>query len=88
MIENRLAVAQQLGEVSRIMEHMADDLYDMERCTPEFEEKLRKILRKRHVILRQVWMMDRQQKQKTDISHYESQKRAMYFHDRNCTAFV
>ena len=28
-----------------------DDLYDMERCTPEFEEKLRKVLRKRHVIL-------------------------------------
>ena len=64
MIENRLAVAQHLGEVSRIMEHMADDLYDMERCTPEFEEKLRKILRKRHVILRQVWMMDRRKSKK------------------------
>ena len=43
---------------------MADDLYDMERCTPEFEEKLRKILRKRHVILRQVWMMDRRKSKK------------------------
>ena len=59
MIENRLAVAQQLMEVSRIMENVASDLYDLERCTPQFEEDLRKNLRKKHVILRQAWMMDK-----------------------------
>ena len=59
MIENRLAVAQQLMEVSRIMENVASDLYDLERCTPQFEEDLRKSLRKNHVILRQAWMMDK-----------------------------
>jgi len=59
MIENRLAVAQQLMEVSRIMENVASDLNDLERCTPQFEEDLRKSLRKNHVILRQAWMMDK-----------------------------
>ena len=59
MIENRLAVAQQLMEGSRIMENVASDLYDLERCTPQFEEDLRKSLRKNHVILRQAWMMDK-----------------------------
>lgn len=58
MIENRLAVAQQLTEISRIMEHVACDLYDIERGTPQFEEALRKNLRKRHVLLRQLWMID------------------------------
>ena len=42
MIENRLAVAQQLMEVSHIMENVASDLYDLERVTPQFEEELRK----------------------------------------------
>ena len=59
MIENRLAVAQQLTEVSRIMANVASDLYDIERGTPQFEEELRKALRRHHVILRQAWVMDK-----------------------------
>ena len=59
MIENRLAVAQQLTEISRIMENVASDLYDIEKGTPQFEEELRKALRKRHVLLQQVWVMDK-----------------------------
>ncbi len=59
MIENRLAVAQQLMEVSHIMENVASDLYDLERVTPQFEEELRKGLRKSHVILRRAWMMNK-----------------------------
>ena len=41
------------------MENVASDLYVLERCTPQFEEDLRKSLRKNHVILRQAWMMDK-----------------------------
>ena len=59
MIENRLAVAQQLTEISRIMENVASDLYDIEKGTPQFEEELRKALRKRHVLLQQVWVKDK-----------------------------
>ena len=40
MIEGRLAVAQQLDEVSKIMQAMADDLYDIEQAEPELREEL------------------------------------------------
>ena len=46
-------------EVSHIMENVASDLYDLERVTPQFEEELRKGLRKSHVILRRAWMMNK-----------------------------
>ena len=59
MIENRLAVAQQLTEISRIMENVASDLYDIDRADPHLEEELRKKLKKKHVILRQAWNMDK-----------------------------
>ena len=41
------------------MENVASDLYDLERGTQQFEEELRKGLRKSHVILRQAWVMDK-----------------------------
>ena len=59
MIDNRLAVAQQLSEFSRIMESVASELYDVERGSAEFEEELGKILRKKHVVLKQSWVMDK-----------------------------
>ena len=61
MIDNRLAVAQQLTEISRIMENVASDLYDLERGTPSFEEEVRKALKKRHVLLKHSWVMDKAQ---------------------------
>ena len=42
MIDNRLAVAQQLSEISRIMEMVAEDLYDISGGTPQFTEELKK----------------------------------------------
>ena len=59
MIESRLAVAQQLTEISRIMETVAEDLYDISRASPEFRENLRKDLRKRHIILKEAGAMDK-----------------------------
>lgn len=59
MIESRLAVAQQLTEISKIMEMVAGDLYDIAQAEPKFTEELRKSLKKRHIILRQVWVMDK-----------------------------
>lgn len=59
MIENRMAVAQQLTEVSKIMQMVAEDLYDIARAEPLFEDKLRKSLKKRHVLLKQAWVMDK-----------------------------
>ena len=59
MIESRLAVAQQLTETAAIMEMVANDLYDIAAAEPEFREELRKNLRKKHVILKAAWVMDK-----------------------------
>ena len=59
MIESRLAVAQQLNEISHIMRQVAEDLYDISEAEPVFQEDLSKSLRKRHVILKRAWVMDK-----------------------------
>ena len=59
MIESRLAVAQQLTEISRIMDHVAEELYDIMPADPSFREDLRKAFRKKHVIIKNVWVMDK-----------------------------
>ncbi len=59
MIESRMAVAQQLTEISGIMERVARDLYDIAPAEPEFQEEVRKALKKRHVLLKRLWVMDK-----------------------------
>lgn len=59
MIESRLAVAQQLTEVAGIMEMVARELYDISSAEPEFREELRRELRRKHVVLKHAWVMDR-----------------------------
>ena len=59
MIESRLAVAQQLQEMSRIMDMVAEDLYDISIADPQLMTELQKILRKRHIVVKQVWVMDK-----------------------------
>ncbi|HIQ73189.1 MAG TPA: SpoIIE family protein phosphatase [Candidatus Blautia intestinigallinarum] len=59
MIEGRLAVAQQLDEVSKIMQAMADDLYDIEQAEPELREELQKKLKKKQILIKNVWVMDK-----------------------------
>ena len=45
MIESRLAVAQQLTEISRIMGMVAEDIYDISPADPKFQESIRRILK-------------------------------------------
>lgn len=59
MIESRLAVAQQMQEIAGMMETVAEDLYDLSRAEPEFHEEVRRKLKKRHVLVRQVWMPEK-----------------------------
>ncbi|MBU5479647.1 SpoIIE family protein phosphatase [Blautia sp. MSJ-19] len=59
MIESRLAVAQQLTEISGIMGMVAKDLYDISPAEPEFQEELRKRLKRKHVVLKHAWAMDK-----------------------------
>ena len=46
-------------EMSRIMDMVAEDLYDISIADPQLMTELQKILRKRHIVVRQVWVMDK-----------------------------
>ena len=59
MIEGRLAVAQQLSETAVIMQSVAEELYDIAPAEPQFRETLKKLLKKRHVFLKNAWVMDK-----------------------------
>lgn len=59
MIESRLAIAQQLTEVARIMESVAEDLYDISQAPSQMNEELEKVLKKRRILLKQAWVMDK-----------------------------
>ena len=59
MIESRLAVAQQLTETARIMETVAEDLYDIAPADPGLWENIRRSLKKRHIVLKNAWVMDK-----------------------------
>lgn len=59
MIENRMAVAQQLNEVARIMEMVARDLYDISQAPAHLQEELSRRLKRRHVLLKHAWSMDK-----------------------------
>ncbi len=64
MIENRLAVAEQLTEISHMMTMVAEDLYDIIQPDEDFEEELRRKLKKHHVIVKNVWMLDKEEGKK------------------------
>lgn len=59
MIESRLAVAQQLTEISRIMDNVAEDIYDISEADGALTEEIRKFLKKKHVLLKNAWVMDK-----------------------------
>ena len=89
MIENRLAVAQQLSEASRIMEIVAEDLYDIIPAELwNLRRKYGRHFRKRHIIVKQVWVMDRAEGRQSDLSHHAGQKRSVYFRDRSMHRFL
>ena len=59
MIENRMAVAQQLSEISEIIHRISEDLYDISFAEPQFQEELGKKLARHHILLKQAWVMDK-----------------------------
>ena len=61
LIEGRLAVAEQLGEVSRIMQQVANDIYSITLAPADREEQVRKALARKQVLVKQMWMLDKPQ---------------------------
>lgn len=59
LIENRLAVAEQLNEVAHIMQKTAEDIYSISTVPENLEEQVRKVLRRQHVIVKKMWMLEK-----------------------------
>ena len=59
LIENRLAVAEQLNEVAHIMQKTAEDIYSISTVPENLEEQVQKVLRKQHVIVKKMWMLEK-----------------------------
>ncbi len=64
MIENRMAVAEQLNEVAHIMRRTAEEIYSISGVPGQMEEQVRKSLRKLHVVVKKMWTLDRPEKRK------------------------
>ncbi len=59
MIENRLAVAEQLNEVARIMQKTAEEIYSISGVPAQMEEQARRVLKKMHVLVKKMWTLDK-----------------------------
>ena len=59
LIENRLAVAEQLNEVARLVQKLAGDVSDICTVPTAMEEKIKKQFQKQHVLVKQVWMLSK-----------------------------
>ncbi|MDD3279121.1 MAG: SpoIIE family protein phosphatase [Lachnospiraceae bacterium] len=59
LIENRLAVAEQLNEVAHIMQRTADDIYSISTVPENLEEQVCRMLRKKHVAVKKIWMLEK-----------------------------
>jgi stage II sporulation protein E len=57
LIENRLAVAEQLNEVARLIQRLSMDVSDITSAPTALEEKIRKQLQKHRIVVKQVWML-------------------------------
>ncbi len=88
LIENRLAIAQQLSEVSRIMGAMAEEMYDISPAEPKFREELEKALKKRHVVLKQAWVMDKSEGRRQVFLTPGQRERAVRVRVRGGAVFV
>ena len=61
LIENRLAVAEQLNEVAHIMQMTAEDICSIEGVPSQLEGQARKALKKLHVVVKKMWMLEKSQ---------------------------
>lgn len=59
LIENRLAVAEQLNEVARLIQNLSRDVSDICTVPDAMEEQIKKQLEKKHIVVKQVWMLSK-----------------------------
>lgn len=59
LIENRLAVAEQLNEVARLIQRISSDVSSISQAPEGMEEKIRRQMQKQHIVVKQVWVLSR-----------------------------
>lgn len=58
LLENRMAVAEQLGEMAQLMKLLSRDLFDMTEVDMQFREEFARRLKKKKIQVRSVWMLE------------------------------
>ena len=64
LIENRIAVAEQLQEVARTIRKISSDVSAVCILPDEEEERMRKYMHKQRILVKQIWFLDRQDEKK------------------------
>lgn len=64
LIENRIAVAEQLQEVARTIRNISSDVSAVCILPDEEEERMRKYMHKQRILVKQIWFLDRQDEKK------------------------
>lgn len=59
LIENRLAIAEQLNEVARLIRKISGDVSEICTVPAAMEGKIRKQLQKHHILVKEIWMLPR-----------------------------
>ena len=59
LIENRIAVAEQLQEVARTIQKISSDVSAVCTLPDEEEERIRKYMQKQKILVKQIWFLDR-----------------------------
>lgn len=58
LLENRMAVAEQLGEMAGLMKSLSRDLFDMTETDAQFQEEFSRRLKKKRILVRNVYMLE------------------------------
>lgn len=59
LLENRMAVAEQLGEMAQLMNTLSNELFDIIPVDAVFQEELKRRLKKKHILAGNIWMLER-----------------------------
>ena len=64
LMENRLAMAEQLNEVAHIMQMAAEDIYNIAGVPSQLEGQARRVLKKIHVVVKKMWTLEKPEDRK------------------------
>ena len=82
LTENRMAIASQLREMSKIMQDAADDIFEIENMDSDISDKIKRRLRKMNIIVKKMLVMEKKdQRQEIHITMKIGKKGCMSTRD-------